>query len=190
MKASKKLTRRKLFTPFAGATSGVLSARSAASSDQNAEMSAADKHQHLQTDHKDGMSVNPLVDRFPRRHPDIVLSSPPQTMGRQMGRVVTPGIPSLGYRVEGNVKVFEVIAQPVEVFLTEQHSGGRRHAPTIPEGHQRFQPRPSQRKTMPAWAITGTVLARRLKQPRAIACGSSYATNCPSRLLFISLARR
>jgi len=161
MKASKKLTRRKLLTAFAAATTGVLSARSAASlaspasSDQNAEMSAADKHQHLHTDHKNGMSMNPLVDRFPRRHPDIVLSSPPQTMGRQMGRVVTPGIPPLGYRMDGNVKVFELIAQPVEVVITEQDSGEHSHAPTIPEGHQGFQPRLSQPKIMFAWGYNG-----------------------------------
>ena len=161
MKASKKLTRRKLLTAFAAATTGVLSARSAASlaspasSDRNAEMSAADKYQNLHTDHKNGMSMNPLVDRFPRRHPDIVLSSPPQTMGRQMGRVVTPGIPPLGYRMDGNVKVFELIAQPVEVVITEQDSGEHSHAPTIPEGHQAFQPRLSQPKIMFAWGYNG-----------------------------------
>ena len=58
MKASKKLTRRKLLTAFAAATTGVLSARSAvssASSNQNAEMSAADKTGHLHTDHTHGI---------------------------------------------------------------------------------------------------------------------------------------
>ncbi len=105
-----------------------------------------------------------------------------------MGRVVTPGIPPLGYRMAGSVKVFELIARPAEVFLTDQDSGEHRRAPTIPDGHQRFQPRLSQPKTVFAWAITGTVLARRLKQPTGIACRSSYATNCPSRLLFIGTA--
>ena len=81
MKASQKFTRRKWLTAFAAATSAVLSAPSAARSDQNGEMSVADKHQPFQTDQKNGMSVNPLVDRFSRRHTDIVLSSPPQTMG-------------------------------------------------------------------------------------------------------------
>lgn len=172
MKASKKLTRRKLLTAFAAATTGVLSARSAVSLagpaspasparlDQNAELSAADGHGHLHTDHPHGMpmhgmSMNPLIDRFPRRHPDIVLSSPPRTMGRQMGRVVTPGIPPLGYRMDGDVKVFELIAQPVEVVITEPDSVEHRHAPTIPEGHQRFQPRSSQPKTMLAWGYNG-----------------------------------
>ena len=72
-----------------------------------------------------------------------------------MGRVVTPGIPPLGYRMDGNVKVFELIAQPVEVVITEQNSDEHSHAPTIPEGHQGFQPRVSQSKTMFAWGYNG-----------------------------------
>ena len=99
--------------------------------------------------------MNPLVDRLPRRHPDIVLSSPPQTMRRQMARVVTPGIPPLGYRIDGNVKVFELIAQPIEVVITEQDSCQHGRVPTIPEDHERFQPRLRQAKTMLAWGYNG-----------------------------------
>ena len=51
------------------------------------------------------------------------ISEPPQLMGKQMGVVQTPGIKPLGYELDGNVKVFRLIAQPIEhVIVDEAHS--------------------------------------------------------------------
>ena len=51
--------------------------------------------------------------------PNIPISPPPPLMGMQMGQVDTIGVPPLGYEMDGNVKVFRLIAQPVEqVFST------------------------------------------------------------------------
>ncbi len=40
-------------------------------------------------------------------------------MGKQMGTVETLGVPPLGYELDGNVKVFHLIAQPIEKYLTD-----------------------------------------------------------------------
>ena len=50
---------------------------------------------------------------------NIPISSPPPLMGKQMGRVHTLNVPPLGYEMDGDVKVFTIIAQPVKRFLTE-----------------------------------------------------------------------
>lgn len=56
---------------------------------------------------------NPLIKPFP--------SVP--LMGTQMGVVETPGVEPLGYEMDGEVKVFTLIAQPIEqVIVDESHS--------------------------------------------------------------------
>ena len=55
----------------------------------------------------------------PWADPRMPLSPPPPLMGKQMGRVHTLNVPPLGYKMEGNVKVFTLIAQPVKRFLTD-----------------------------------------------------------------------
>ena len=50
-------------------------------------------------------------------HPDMPPSPPPPLMGRQMGRVLTPDVPPLGYEMDGDVKVFHLVAQPIEQYL-------------------------------------------------------------------------
>ena len=52
-------------------------------------------------------------------NPDIPLSLPPALMGKQMGKVVTPGIEPLGYELDGKVKVFRLIAQPIQKQLAD-----------------------------------------------------------------------
>jgi len=49
--------------------------------------------------------------------PNITISPPPPLMGRQMGRVHTPNVLPLGYEIDGNVKVFTLIVQPVEKYI-------------------------------------------------------------------------
>lgn len=52
------------------------------------------------------------------RDPDRPISPPPPLMGTQMGSVQTLGVPPLGYELDGDVKVFTLIAQPIERSLT------------------------------------------------------------------------
>src|SRR4030042_6738883 len=49
--------------------------------------------------------------------PNIKISPPPPLTGKQMGRVITPNVPPLGYEMDGNVKVFTLIVQPVEKYI-------------------------------------------------------------------------
>lgn len=51
--------------------------------------------------------------------PNIKVSPPPPLMGKQMGKVITPNVPSLGYEMDGDVKVFTLIAQPVEHYILD-----------------------------------------------------------------------
>ncbi|MFZ5584341.1 MAG: multicopper oxidase domain-containing protein [Thermodesulfobacteriota bacterium] len=52
------------------------------------------------------------------RDPARPISPPPPTMGKQMGRVRALNLPPLGYELDGKVKVFRLIAQPVLHTLT------------------------------------------------------------------------
>ena len=92
------------------------------------------------------------MDDFPRIEPGRVYSPPPPTMGEQMGRVHSLNLPPLGYEMDGDVKVFRLIAQPVRVPLT--HGMGL-DALRIPRGYERFKPRPSYPKSVLAWGYNG-----------------------------------
>lgn len=48
------------------------------------------------------------------------ISPPPALTGKQMGKVETPGVPPLGYELDGNIKVFRLIAQPIEQLLVDE----------------------------------------------------------------------
>jgi FtsP/CotA-like multicopper oxidase with cupredoxin domain len=52
------------------------------------------------------------------RDPNRPISPPPPLTGRQMGQVDTIHVPPLGYELDGRVKVFTLIAQPIEQQLT------------------------------------------------------------------------
>lgn len=54
------------------------------------------------------------------QNPKIKPSPPPPLMGKQMGIINTLSIPSLGYEMDGNVKVFRLIAQPVEITIVDE----------------------------------------------------------------------
>lgn len=62
------------------------------------------------------------------------ISPPPKLTGTQMGTVLTPSVPPLGYEMDGNVKVFRLIAQPIkQLIVNEKHSTV---APLIPKQNQ------------------------------------------------------
>ncbi|MCH8312617.1 MAG: hypothetical protein IID17_06490, partial [Nitrospinae bacterium] len=48
-----------------------------------------------------------------------IYSPPPPLMGKQMGMVETLNVPALGYELDGKVKVFTLIAQPMEHVITD-----------------------------------------------------------------------
>lgn len=52
-------------------------------------------------------------------NPKIKPSPPPALMGKQMGVVITPGVAPLGYEMDGKIKVFRLIVQPVEQYISD-----------------------------------------------------------------------
>jgi len=56
---------------------------------------------------------------YPWRDPKIALTPPPPLTGKGTGVVQSPHIPSLGYEMDGQVKVFRLTAQPVERLLLD-----------------------------------------------------------------------
>ena len=61
-----------------------------------------------------GHGQRPLTEAgFPRYEEGREYSPPPPLMGKQMGTVQTLNTPPLGYEMDGDVKVFRLIAQPV-----------------------------------------------------------------------------
>ncbi len=66
--------------------------------------------------------------------PKIPISCPPPLMGKQTGEVHTLNVPPLGYEMDGGVKVFTIIAQPVKRFFTE----GRMPDESIIKASNRF----------------------------------------------------
>ncbi len=77
----------------------------------------------------DQVIPNPIVKKTDHNHyilpwenPEIKQTKAP-LMGKQMGVVETPGIKPLGYELDGKVKVFHLVAQPIEkVIVDESHS--------------------------------------------------------------------
>lgn len=59
--------------------------------------------------------------------PAIRISPPPPLMGKQMGVIETPGVPPLGYELDGNIKVFRLIAQPVERTIVDENKSTFEH---------------------------------------------------------------
>ena len=56
----------------------------------------------------------------PWKSPSKKTSSPPLLTGKQMGVVQTPGVPPLGYELDGDVKVFRLVAQPIEHLIVDE----------------------------------------------------------------------
>ncbi len=57
--------------------------------------------------------------KFCWEHPDGNCTPRPSLKGKQTGIVETPGIEPLGYKVNGNTKVFRLTAQPIKQTLTD-----------------------------------------------------------------------
>ena len=88
--------------------------------------------------------------------PQIPISPPPPLTGKQMGQVHTLNVPPLGYAMEGKVKVFTLIAQPVKRYLTD----GRMPDDAIIKEHYRVKGgmhHMSVPKEVKLWGYNGTM---------------------------------
>ena len=65
------------------------------------------------------------------KDPKRKLSKPPSLTGKQMGTIETLGIKPLGYKKEGKVKVFHLVAQPIEQWITDGVAVHEKLAPTM-----------------------------------------------------------
>jgi len=70
-------------------------------------------HQNHAIQHTKGMQHIPRIEKGKRYSP------PPPLMGKQMGVVNTINVPPLGYYMDGDVKVFTLIAQPTKHVFTD-----------------------------------------------------------------------
>jgi manganese oxidase len=66
---------------------------------------------------KSHKSMRPVI---PWKNSQQKLSPPPPLTGVQMGVVETPSVPPLGYEMDGDVKVFRLIAQPINQLLVDE----------------------------------------------------------------------
>lgn len=70
---------------------------------------------------------------FAWRDPSRRISPPPPLTGKGTGLVRTPHVPSLGYELDGRVKVFRLVAQPVERLILD---GPPPHGSVIDRWHK------------------------------------------------------
>lgn len=109
------------FSSFLGTTWGQHPAPHAGShpGDHRESTQGHKKDKKVEPSHKgmkhDSMPYPPV----PWRDPRIAISPPPPLMGKRMGPVHTLNVPPLGYTMDGKVKVYHLIAQPVKRFLTD-----------------------------------------------------------------------
>ena len=69
--------------------------------------------------------------RYGWKNPKTPISPAPPLTGKQMGTIETLGIPPLGYTTEGNVKVFHLVAQPIEQWVTDGIPVHKKLAPAM-----------------------------------------------------------
>jgi manganese oxidase len=93
-------------------------------------------------------------DTFPAwKCPDVELSEPPEEMGKQMGVVQTIGSAPLGHILDGDIKVFTLIAQPVEQVLTD---GEAKYWNIIPEKYRYpCEQRQRLKQKVKVWGFNG-----------------------------------
>jgi hypothetical protein len=94
---------------------------------------------------------------IPWKHPSQSLSAMPKLMGKQMGTVQTPGVQPLGYELDGDIKVFMLIAQPIEHLIVNERESTFEHL--IPEkykiSHKMHHP-PKYQK-IKCWGYNGSI---------------------------------
>ena len=112
------LKRRKFLKTIGAALAGgisIFSTRRAFSKSEGME-----GHGHMVHSKPESPTHGPM-EQYPPvgwANPNLPISAPPPLMGKQMGRVHTLNVPPLGYEMDGDVKVFSLIMQPVKRLLT------------------------------------------------------------------------
>lgn len=76
-------------------------------------------------------------------------SPPPPLMGKQMGVVNTLNVPPLGYSLDGDIKVFTIIAQPVKHLFTDGKPVNKDIVPQM----NRYMGQKHQMSNKPHWGI-------------------------------------
>ncbi|MBD3231583.1 multicopper oxidase domain-containing protein [Candidatus Dependentiae bacterium] len=84
----------------------------------------------------------------------IKLSKVPQQMNKQMGVVNTIGVKPIGYELDGDIKVFKLIAQPVEKYFTDAIDVNEHYIPK----HNLYTNRmKSIKKKVRVWGYNGSM---------------------------------
>ncbi|MEE9214348.1 MAG: multicopper oxidase domain-containing protein [Thermodesulfobacteriota bacterium] len=143
----KKFNRRDFFKTLTGAT--VVTATTAGA------IMAAEKSPLNDSESNTPFGMDLTQDPFPRIELGRKYSPPPPLMGRQMGTVNTLSQAPLGYEMDGDVKVFKLIAQPVTVPITKGTTKAERDSLRIKGRYKKFSPRPTYPKEMIAWGYNG-----------------------------------
>ena len=141
---SKTLSRRDLFKGLAAAVGGTATAAAATAGAAMAAQPWPLSDAGLERKADADVALN----TFPRWDANLAYSPPPRLMGKQMGSVHTVSQPALGYEMDGNVKVFHLIAQPVRTFISHGSNGS-------PGGTGRFKYMPMWPKEVLAWGLNG-----------------------------------
>jgi len=144
---SKTFSRRGFFKTLTGAAIGTATTAGVIQADDNLPLEKS----------KNGKPLNMDItkDAFPRIEPNKKYSPPPKLMGKQMGTVNTLSQAPLGYEMDGDVKVFKLIAQPVRVPITKGTTKAERATLRIRGPYKKFAPRPTFPKEMIAWGYNG-----------------------------------
>lgn len=119
------LSRRALLTRLVGGAGGAAATAVMLPSNALAQHAHGQAHAHHGAGEPGSAAAREIAGEhadhpmIPRIEKGRRYSPPPATMGQQMGRVVTPGQPPIGYEMDGEVKVFRLILQPTWVTITE-----------------------------------------------------------------------
>jgi manganese oxidase len=93
--------------------------------------------------------------KYPWKDPKIAVSSPPGLMEKQMGSVITPGIKPLGHELDGTVKVFRLIAQPIKQIICDDQPSQWSHL--IPEKNKaHLHPMKPFKQVLKCWGYNGS----------------------------------
>ncbi len=68
----------------------------------------------------ESISHTPEYSIIPWKKSSQEISAPSPLTGKQMGVVQTPGVQPLGYELDGDIKVFRLIAQPIEHTIVDE----------------------------------------------------------------------
>lgn len=104
---------------------------------------------------KSAQQIFGMRPKYPWNDPKIKISPPPALTGKQMGSVWTPGIKPLGYELDGKVKVFRLIAQPIEQIISDDQPA-QWDALVPAKNKKHINPMKPFKQTLKCWGYNGT----------------------------------